>query len=115
MAEKYYPVHTPPGTSGVGDSVTEGTAPSVPRADHKHGREAYGTPIAITSDGTPGAGSGTDVVRANHQHTVATYASVPPAIGTGSAGTVNTAPSRGDHTHTGASGTFLSMLKWSVD
>lgn len=100
MAEKWTPLSTVPGNSAVADVAAEGTDPRVARIDHKHGREAYGTPVAVTPDGAASAGSGTDVVRANHQHGITTYTSTPAAIAaSGSAGTSGTAPVRGDHTH----------------
>ena len=98
--EKWVPISTVPGTSNVGDTATEGTDPREARADHKHGREAYGTPVAVTPDGAPSAGTGTDVVRANHQHGVTTYTATPAAVAaSGAAGTSGTAPARGDHSH----------------
>ena len=100
MAERWNPFSTVPGSSVVGDTSAEGTDPRTARADHKHGREIYGTPVAVTPDASAGAGSGTDVVRANHQHGMATYSSTPAAVAaTGGAGTSATAPSRGDHAH----------------
>lgn len=100
MAEKWTPVSTVPGSSAVGDVAAEGTDPRQARSDHKHGREAYGTPVAVTPDASASAGSGTDVVRANHQHGVTTATATPATVtATGAAGTSGTAPSRGDHAH----------------
>lgn len=98
--EKWNPFSGVPGNSAVGDTATQGTDPRPMRLDGKVGREAYGTPVAVTPDAGASAGTGTDVIRANHQHGFATYASTPPTIGAaGAAGTSATAPSRGDHTH----------------
>jgi hypothetical protein len=71
------------------------------RLDAKVGREAYGTAVAVTPDASPTAGTGTDVIRANHQHGLATYASIPEGVGGGAgfAGTSGSAPARGDHIH----------------
>lgn len=100
MTERVNPLSTVPGTGAVGDIAAEGIDPRIARADHKHGREVYGTPVAVTSDSATSAGSGTDVVRANHQHGITTYTSVPATVtATGAAGTSGTAPNRGDHSH----------------
>ena len=100
MADRFNPFYTGPGASAVGDSVAEGTDARIARGDHRHSREAYGTPVAVTPDGAASAGTGTDVVRANHQHGVVTYTTTPPAVAaTGGAGASATAPSRGDHSH----------------
>ena len=100
MTTRWNPFSAVPGASAVGDTAAEGTDPRIARPDHRHGREAYGTPVAVTPDATPGAGTGTDVIRANHQHGVATYSTTPAAVAAaGAAGTSATAPSRGDHAH----------------
>lgn len=100
MAEKWTPLSTVPVNSAVGDVAAEGADPRIARVDHKHGREAYGTPVAVTPDAAASAGSGTDVIRANHQHGVTTYTLTPATVtATGAAGTSGTAPPRGDHSH----------------
>ena len=100
MAEKWTSTSAPPGASAVGDSIAEGTDPREAKADHRHGREAYGTPVAVTPDGTASAGTGTDVVRSNHQHGMATATATPAAVAaTGAAGTSGDAPSRSGHAH----------------
>ena len=91
---------TAPTGSAVGDTAGVGTINFAARRDHLHGREAYGTPVAITPDAAASAGTGTDVVRANHQHGVVTYSTTPAAVAaSGGAGISATAPSRGDHSH----------------
>ena len=98
--EKWQPFSTVPGNSAVGDTALQGSDPRPMRVDGRVGRESYGTAVAVTPDAAATAGTGTDVVRANHQHGFATYASTPAAVaGTGAAGTSGTAPARGDHTH----------------
>ena len=100
MAEKWSPISVPPGSSAVGDTALEGANPLATRPDHRHGREIYGTPVAVTPDASAGAGTGTDVVRANHQHGIATASGTPAAVAAaGAAGTSGNAPSRSDHAH----------------
>lgn len=100
MAERYSPTYTVPNASGVGDSILEGSDPRLPRPDHRHGREAYGTPVAVISDAAASAGTGTNVVRANHQHGITTATAIPAAVtATGSAGASGGAPSRDQHIH----------------
>lgn len=98
--ERWLPFSTVPGNSAVGDTALQGTDPRPMRVDAKVGREAYGTAVAVTPDAAATAGTGTDVIRANHQHGFATYASTPATVtATGAAGTSATAPARGDHSH----------------
>jgi hypothetical protein len=54
------------GASAVGDTAATGTATTVALSDHRHSREAFGTPIALS--GAVGAGSATTVTRSDHQH-----------------------------------------------
>lgn len=55
-----------PTTSAVGDAAAAGVSASASRADHGHGREAFGTPV---STGTANAaGSAATVARSDHVH-----------------------------------------------
>jgi len=55
----------------VGDSAAAGTATTVARSDHTHGREAFGTPGAVTGGATAASGSATTLARSDHVHSTA--------------------------------------------
>ena len=57
-----------PGSSAIGDTATEGTNPAAARGDHRHGREAAGTPVTQAFGDAAGAGSATTVARSDHRH-----------------------------------------------
>lgn len=58
-----------PGSSAVGDTATAGTALSVPRSDHKHGREAFATTSDIADiAATEAAGTAATVPHGDHVH-----------------------------------------------
>jgi hypothetical protein len=58
---------TNPVASAVGDTTANGSATVAARRDHKHAREAFGTPVAL---GTANAqGSASTVAASNHVHT----------------------------------------------
>jgi hypothetical protein len=58
-----------PGASAVGDTIAAGTSTNVSRADHRHGREAYGAPTAQFAYGlASAAGTATADARADHTH-----------------------------------------------
>lgn len=54
------------GSSAVGDIASAGSASSLALSDHKHGREAFGSPMELASPN--GAGAATTVARSDHQH-----------------------------------------------
>lgn len=60
-----------PGASAIGDAVGAGSATTVSRSDHAHGRESAGVPIAVTAGATGSAGSATTVARSDHAHATA--------------------------------------------
>lgn len=58
-----------PGNSAVGDSAAQGSASTVARSDHVHGRESFGAVTAISTFGASSAnGSATTVARSDHNH-----------------------------------------------
>jgi hypothetical protein len=59
------------GASAVGDTATTGTATTVALSDHRHSREAFGTPVVVNGQTTALAtGSLTTLARADHVHTL---------------------------------------------
>ena len=62
-----------PGSSAVGDAAGAGSATSVSRSDHVHGREAFGGSTTTLSFPTTGAiGSAVTLARSDHTHTLGT-------------------------------------------
>jgi hypothetical protein len=57
---------TVPTTSAVADAAATGSATTSARRDHKHGREAFATPVAIGASNA--AGAATTVPRSDHVH-----------------------------------------------
>ena len=55
-------------TGAVGDSPVVGVSTNFAREDHKHGREAFGTPLAANPGNSSSAGSAVTVVRSDHIH-----------------------------------------------
>lgn len=55
-----------PTASAVGDAVAEGTNAAVARADHRHGREGFGSISGLANTNTNGVG--TTLPRSDHQH-----------------------------------------------
>lgn len=66
-----------PGSSAVGDAAAAGSATSLARSDHRHGREAFGSPAATGLANADGAA--TTLARSNHVHAIG---AVPMALGT---------------------------------
>ncbi|MFN2466142.1 MAG: beta strand repeat-containing protein [Candidatus Dormibacteria bacterium] len=64
------PGYATPGNSAVGDVAAAGTATTLPRSDHVHGREAFGgAPGAMATFGLAGAaGAATTPSRSDHVH-----------------------------------------------
>jgi hypothetical protein len=59
------------GASAVGDTAATGTATTVALSDHRHSREAFGTPVVVNGQTTSLAtGSLTTLARADHVHTL---------------------------------------------
>ena len=57
---------TNPTTSAVADAVSTGSAQKSARRDHRHGREAFASPVAIAAAGADGAAA--TLVRSDHVH-----------------------------------------------
>jgi hypothetical protein len=59
------------GASAVGDTAATGSATTVALSDHRHSREAFGTPVVVNGQTTSLAtGSLTTLARADHVHAV---------------------------------------------
>lgn len=89
-----------PGSSAIGDTAAAGTATTVSRSDHVHGREAAGTPGASAVGDTASAGVATTVARSDHRHSreaFGTPVALSASVTDGSATTV----ARSDHQHGG--------------
>lgn len=61
------PVGGTPSSSVVGDTASSGTSSLLPRSDHKHAREGFGTPVRTGS--TLSQGFATSIARSDHVHT----------------------------------------------
>lgn len=57
-----------PGASAIGDSTAAGSATTLARSDHTHGREAAGTPGTSASGDSASAGAAATVARSDHRH-----------------------------------------------
>lgn len=96
------PAFATPGSSAVGDSAAAGTATTVARSDHTHGREAFATPGASAVADTASAGSATTVARSDHRHSREAFGTPvvvngqTTSLATGSLTTL----ARADHVHT---------------
>lgn len=91
-----------PGSSAIGDTATAGTATTVSRSDHVHGREAAGTPGASAVGDTASAGVATTVARSDHRHSreaFGTPVNIDASLTSLSAGSLTTV-ARADHIHT---------------
>jgi hypothetical protein len=91
-----------PGSSAIGDTAAVGTATTVSRSDHVHGREAAGTPGASAVGDTASAGSATTVARSDHRHSreaFGTPVNIDASLTSLSAGSLTTV-ARADHVHT---------------
>jgi hypothetical protein len=91
-----------PGSSAIGDTAAAGTATTVSRSDHVHGREAAGTPGASAVGDTASAGSATTVARSDHRHSreaFGTPVNIDASLTSLSAGSLTTV-ARADHVHT---------------
>jgi hypothetical protein len=91
-----------PGSSAIGDTAAAGTATTVSRSDHVHGREAAGTPGASAVGDTASAGSATTVARSDHRHSreaFGTPVNIDASLTSLSTGSLTTV-ARADHVHT---------------
>ena len=61
------PVGGTPSTSVVGDTAAAGTSNLIPRSDHKHAREGFGSPVRTGN--ALSAGVSTSLARSDHVHT----------------------------------------------
>ncbi|HVM29535.1 MAG TPA: siphovirus ReqiPepy6 Gp37-like family protein [Candidatus Limnocylindrales bacterium] len=87
-------------TSAVGDATSHGTSSDYSRTDHRHGREASGSPVASAVGDTGVAGSATTIARSDHRHAREGFgnpvaSAVGDTQGAGSAASV----ARSDHRH----------------
>ena len=100
-----------PGSSAVGDTAGAGTATTVSRSDHVHGREAFAAPSGLTVSQTQATGSALTVNHSDHQHAMP-GSGTPGAVtygasaGTGSASTL----ALSDHVHSTAGFQFNLAL-----
>lgn len=96
------PAFATPGSSAFGDTAAAGTATTVSRSDHVHGREAAGTPGASAVGDTAAAGTATTLARSDHRHSREAFGTPVvvngqmTALATGSLTTL----ARADHVHT---------------
>ena len=92
-----------PGASAVGDSASAGTATTMSRSDHVHGREAFAaTPSTQAIGDVAAAGTATTVARGDHKHAMPSFGTPVTADGQTtslSAGSLTTI-ARADHVHT---------------
>lgn len=92
-----------PTSSAIGDTATEGTSAVPAAADHKHGRESFGSGGTTTSavGDAPSDGSATTVARADHKHGRESFGTSASVSALGDAQSPGTAisPSRSDHKH----------------
>ena len=92
-----------PGSSAVGDSASAGTATTMSRSDHVHGREAFATTPSTQAIGdAAAAGTATTVTRGDHKHAMPSFGTPVTVNGQTtslSAGSLTTV-ARADHVHT---------------
>jgi hypothetical protein len=70
-----------PSTSAVGDAAADGTAVTTPAAgDHKHAREAFGSPGNSAPGDTATNGSATTLPRSDHKHGRESYATIATGV-----------------------------------
>lgn len=86
------------GASAVGDTAATGASTSLSRADHRHSREAFGSPVASAVADTAADGSATTEARADHRHAREAFGS-PVAVDTANAAGSATTVSRSGHKH----------------
>lgn len=91
---------TAPGNSAVADTASAGSTLVAARADHRHGRENFGTPVGIGAANANG--SATTVARSDHVHAHAAASLGSPgnsAVGDSASDGVATTAARSDHQH----------------
>jgi hypothetical protein len=94
---------TTPAASAVGDAGAIGAGTTAARADHVHGREAFGATTAQTTYGASSAnGSASTLAHSDHTHGTPALTSSAPgnsAVGDSAAVGAAAAPAKADHTH----------------
>jgi hypothetical protein len=94
---------TTPAASAVGDAGAIGAGTTAARADHVHGREAFGSVTAQTSYGSSSAnGAAATVAHSDHAHgtpSLTSSAATASAVGDSAAAGAAATPARADHTH----------------
>lgn len=95
------PAAGPDANITIDASGATGTSSTFARSGHGHQVVTTDAPSGanITIDAAASAAASGAVARAAHGHRLNTYSSAAAALGTPSAGTSTTAPSRGDHVH----------------
>ena len=89
-----------PGASAVADLAAAGSASSVSRSDHVHGREAFAAPSSLSVSQSQASGTALTVSRSDHQHAMPGSAA-PGAVtygATAAAGSSSTL-ALSDHVH----------------
>lgn len=84
--------------SAVGDAAAAGTTNKAARVDHKHAREAFGTPGSSAVGDSVNAGSATTLARSDHRHGREAFATPSIALGSAAAAGSATTPIRSDAT-----------------
>lgn len=72
------PTYGTPGSSAVGDTVAAGSATTLARSDHRHGRESFGSTAGYLG-GANAAGTATTPARSDHVHGPVLYSSFATA------------------------------------
>lgn len=90
-----------PTSSAVGDSVATGSAASVARSDHKHGREAFSTagPPGSSPGTSSSVGTSASPARSDHAHGLAAAAPGGSRVGDATGTGTSTSVARADHQH----------------
>ena len=90
---------TAPGNSAVADTASAGSTLVAARADHRHGRENFGSPSSVGAANANG--SATTLVRSDHVHGLgaASLGSITNMTGAAGSDGVATTASRSDHMH----------------
>jgi hypothetical protein len=82
-----------PGASAVADSAAAGSATTLARSDHRHSREAFGTPTVAAGLGkSNAAGTATTVAHSDHDHATSSAATIQAALANVSISAAGLAP-----------------------
>jgi hypothetical protein len=88
------------GASAVGDTAAAGSSTSLARADHRHSREAFGSPAVSTPGQAAADGTASTVSRSDHKHQRTDgYGAGSNPVNNAPDGGVNGNVSRADHRH----------------